>query len=432
MIKIKDLSIKTKLLLGTFLVIIFFSALLFLSSLYFSSRIESNKLADSSGSVKNIIDILFDSNQKILSSNLEIISSKVVLKQQFIDRDREAVFDSANEIFSKLKSNANITHLYFIEPDGKIFLRVHDKNNYGDMITMETFKQTVRTDQMTTGIELGKTGFALRTFIPYKDGDKLLGYLEIGEEINHIVEEVHAKSGSQIEVIGDKKYLNLADWTYLSKKINIEEPWDAYDNYATVAEMVESENVDTCISKSSKFGDSASDNYIQTKSDNKSYFSCNLVPLKSVNDVAVGFIIYSTDITEIKNEASNSFFAIIAICISVLVLFISISIYYINRYIIKPLKLFKDGVESINSSSNLNINVAEYSKDEIGQLSHSFNLLKEKLRKTQNEIETRVKDRTADLEKLNGLMVGRELKMIELKKEVAAKKGSKVEVKSEN
>ena len=59
------------------------------------------------------------------------------------------------------------------------------------------------------------------------------------------------------------------------------------------------------------------------------------------------------------------------------------------------------------------------SNDEIGTMAEAFNQMADNLQKSKMNIEEQVKERTADLEKLNNFMTGRELKMIELKKEIA-------------
>ncbi len=61
------------------------------------------------------------------------------------------------------------------------------------------------------------------------------------------------------------------------------------------------------------------------------------------------------------------------------------------------------------------------SKDEIGILGKNFNKLIEKLHKTLINIEKKINQRTEQLEKTNKSMVGREMKMIELKKKLEQK-----------
>lgn len=97
-------------------------------------------------------------------------------------------------------------------------------------------------------------------------------------------------------------------------------------------------------------------------------------------------------------------------------------------------------VAEIVTGGNLAVRAKIESKDEIGQLAHSFNAMVENLHITTEELkaanlflEERVKERTKDLEKSRDelkkefdelqrwkkTVVGRELKMIELKKEIA-------------
>lgn len=62
------------------------------------------------------------------------------------------------------------------------------------------------------------------------------------------------------------------------------------------------------------------------------------------------------------------------------------------------------------------------SKDEFGDLAKSFNTMATQVEKAHREIEKKVEERTADLEKTNKYLVDRELKMIELKKQISLKK----------
>jgi len=58
------------------------------------------------------------------------------------------------------------------------------------------------------------------------------------------------------------------------------------------------------------------------------------------------------------------------------------------------------------------------SNDEIGELTRNFNKMAKELDKSSLEIESKIKERTQRLEELNRHMVGREIKMLELKEEI--------------
>ena len=115
---------------------------------------------------------------------------------------------------------------------------------------------------------------------------------------------------------------------------------------------------------------------------------------------------------------------LVALFILLLLAFAAGAMFIINQTVIKPLVLLHKGTEVI-AGGNLDYNVDIQTKDEIGQLSRSFNEMAGKLKASYSGLEEKVKERTkvleektAELERMNKLMVGRELKMIELKKEI--------------
>ncbi|MBU1046504.1 HAMP domain-containing protein [Patescibacteria group bacterium] len=102
--------------------------------------------------------------------------------------------------------------------------------------------------------------------------------------------------------------------------------------------------------------------------------------------------------------------------LSVIIAIISINI-LVTRFT-KPLSELNEVVRKAITEEDLGQRALITSKDEIGVLSENFNELIEKLQKTLINVEEKVQKRTKQLEKTNRAMSGRELKMIELKKEI--------------
>lgn len=417
--KIKDTIIQTRLLIGLGLIVAILPLILFGFGFYYAQLFESDKLTSSNTEKNNLVSVLLENSKNMLSSDLEIIASIDTLKQQFKDRDREALFVNADTFFKQLNQQNNITHLYFIDTDGKVFLRVHDKNNYGDIVTRDTFKEVVRTGSKVSGMELGKTGFALRAVMPFKDGDKLLGYVEIGKEINDSLITLKDKTGSDFEALGDKQYLNETDWLNLASNLKLDDTWDSFDKYATVAETKHLNELDGCVSKSMDFGINAKFNYDRLDINNKTLV-CNETPLTTLNNKVIGALVYSSDITDIVTSTRHTyqFMAVISIILGSILW--SVTYFYIRRLLFRPLSILRSVVDEIIETGDLSRQVPEDSNNEFGSLGKSFNKLKNKLKKSQLEMEEKVQARTSDLQVLNSSMVGRELRMIELKKQVVA------------
>ncbi|MEI6228432.1 MAG: cache domain-containing protein [Candidatus Saccharibacteria bacterium] len=415
--RFKGISIQAKLLIGLGLTIAILPSFLFGFGFYYTQSLEAGKLESSNIEKTNLVNVLIDNDKKMLSSNLEIIASRDTLKQQFKARDREALYENANTFFEKLNQQNNITHLYFIEPDGTVFLRVHDKNRYGDIVTRATFRQASTTGTKVAGIELGKTGFALRTVMPFKDGDELLGYVEIGEEINETLFTMKSKTGSEFEALGKKQYLNEKDWNTLKGNIKIDENWGDFDNYATVAETNGTEVLNQCLSRSMNFDIGNAINYKRI-TDGGRTLVCSSIPMMTLGDVVIGELVYANDTTDIVNSTTGSYQIIFIVSIVSFFVLLSGTYYFLRRNLFKPLKSLGAAVDDITRTGDLEKNVPDESKDELGSLGRSFNALKDKLKKSQDEMESKVETRTDDLQVLNSSMIGRELKMIELKKQI--------------
>jgi len=112
----------------------------------------------------------------------------------------------------------------------------------------------------------------------------------------------------------------------------------------------------------------------------------------------------------------------IALGISVMVLLsiivVAILIYIMISNFLEPLTRLRKSIQQFGQGDVANIESID-TKDEVGDLSRAFIELSEKLQKAVNETERKVRLRTKELSKVNRYMIGRELKMIELKKSLA-------------
>jgi nitrogen fixation/metabolism regulation signal transduction histidine kinase len=89
-----------------------------------------------------------------------------------------------------------------------------------------------------------------------------------------------------------------------------------------------------------------------------------------------------------------------------------------------PLNIFKTIAKKI-TGGDLSAKVDIKTKNEIGEFAQDFNKMTSTIKESQENIEAKIAERTADLEKLNKFMTGREIKMIELKKKIEELEGDK-------
>ncbi|MDH5750203.1 MAG: PAS domain S-box protein, partial [Rhodospirillales bacterium] len=158
-----------------------------------------------------------------------------------------------------------------------------------------TARESERTGRMSQGLELGPMGtFTLRVVDPVYDGRKLLGYLELGQEIDAVMSSL--KETAQIEIITliEKKHLKRADWQQGMAMLSHPVDWEFLPNTAIVSNTLgeipaQLKRIITNISQESV----PSDAKVKLGDKDYSYWS---MPLKDAADRAVGslFLIHDT------------------------------------------------------------------------------------------------------------------------------------------
>lgn len=150
--------------------------------------------------------------------------------------------------------------------------------------------------------------------------------------------------------------------------------------------------------------------------------------LKEIEKMLADSLISKTLI--IKEHAQKGI-QISLLAIALLLFVILASTLSIVVSIVTPIKKIQDGVREI-TDGNMDTRIEIKGSDELSELANSFNQMTAALKKSKSEIlfysenlEKRVKDKTkeldaklSELETFNKLLVGRELKMMDLKKEV--------------
>jgi hypothetical protein len=153
-----------------------------------------------------------------LNAAADALASNEVLRRAFVARDRAALQAAASPVFQHLRARGGITHLYFIEPDRTCFLRVHAPELHGDRIDRVTLALAERSGDGGAGKELGRTAFALRAVRPLRDArGAVIGYLEVGEEIDHFLARMKQQTSDDFALVVQKKYLDEAAWAEMSR-----------------------------------------------------------------------------------------------------------------------------------------------------------------------------------------------------------------------
>ncbi|MFZ2633392.1 MAG: PAS domain S-box protein [Desulfosalsimonadaceae bacterium] len=224
----KTFSLRKRLLIPMML-----SLVILLGSLIFLAyRIQQNNILDDVNkrfdSVQSSFYTRLNDETIQISSALTTLLYNAQVKADFINNDRDALLKTTAPLFASLK-NYGITHLYFTGPDRVNFLRVHQPDRYGDLINRFTTMNAEKTNRLSTGLELGPLGtLTMRVVVPWYDGDRLIGYVEMGKEIDHIIRKIKEIHTVDLYVLIEKEYLDKNGWESGMRMLKRDNEWNRF------------------------------------------------------------------------------------------------------------------------------------------------------------------------------------------------------------
>jgi PAS domain S-box-containing protein len=145
------------------------------------------------------------------------ILATITVDQTLIDalrnRDKDLLLRTYSEKYEHIKQDNGIVNFTFDDANRICILRFHRLEINGDQINRFTVLESEKTGLVSHGIELGSAGiYSLRAAQPVFDGDKIVGYIEIGKDIDEILVNTYKQAGIELAVIIHKKGLNREKW----------------------------------------------------------------------------------------------------------------------------------------------------------------------------------------------------------------------------
>lgn len=175
-----------------FLLSLIFAVVFTLSTLYYLQKKHINQ--QSAEKLENISAVMHktvNNNIDLFKEFIEFLEKDEKVVKYYKERNRDALFLYLHQKYLDLNKNHNITHLYIHGTDKTNFLRVHNKDMHSDKIERITLDKAVETGAAASGIEFGMNhNFVLRVVLPWYDNGELIGYIEIGKNIEYISKDL--------------------------------------------------------------------------------------------------------------------------------------------------------------------------------------------------------------------------------------------------
>jgi methyl-accepting chemotaxis protein len=108
---------------------------------------------------------LYNMHQKerVVLAMASVIAENPEIKRLMRHRQREALEKYAVPMFKEFKKKFGIEQFHFHIPPGRPFLRLHEKNEEGEMMAYRrTVAEAMKNRKGVSGLELGRSGLGLR------------------------------------------------------------------------------------------------------------------------------------------------------------------------------------------------------------------------------------------------------------------------------
>lgn len=164
------------------------------------------------------------SQLQALMNLIEIDESLVNL---LVEKNREALQAEYQDLYSYLNQNFAVTHFYFTDYQRVNILRLHNPDKFGDVIDRVTTLQAEKEKTVFYGIGLGKFGqLTLRLVKPLYRDDALIGFIELGKEVETLIHRLDEILDEDIMITVDKQYLSRELWQQGMQLMKRPSNWD--------------------------------------------------------------------------------------------------------------------------------------------------------------------------------------------------------------
>jgi signal transduction histidine kinase len=224
--------------MGSFALAITVIMVVFVAAIYLvEAKVRDRDLAERSAAAAQLFAVKLGKDGNLMRAVAHAMMGNAAIEEAFRKGDRDGLERSARGLFETLRGDHRITHLYFTGPDRINLYRLHTPAEHGDRIDRATMLQAHSRKQAVQGLELGPLGtLTLRLVMPWRQRERSLGYVELGEEVKHLIDEVRDSLAVDIVVLINKRYLELKQWQRGQTLMNRQGDWDRFSSHVALAQ----------------------------------------------------------------------------------------------------------------------------------------------------------------------------------------------------
>lgn len=226
--------------LGPFGVAIVAILTAFATAIYLlESNVRERDLAERLSAVAKLFSVKLDKDANLMRAVGRAMMENAAIAEAFRRADRDELERAGRSLFEVLRTDHRVTHLYFTRPDRINLYRFHSPEAHGDLIDRASMLQAHARRTAVQGLEMGPLGtLTLRVVMPWREGERDLGFVEIGEEIEHVIEEIRDALGVDVVALVNKRYVALSQWQAGQDLMRRQGDWNRFPSHVALAKTV--------------------------------------------------------------------------------------------------------------------------------------------------------------------------------------------------
>ncbi len=277
--------------------------------------------------VQDLLQAEMEQNVARMDTAMEALVRNAELTNALADLNSDRLISETKPLFEQLRTRHDITHFYFHRPDRVNLLRLHKDTN-GDLINRITIQTAEQTGKPSAGLEQGPTGNpVLRLVYPWRsdfsdtpvadlfansNSGELLGYLELGIELEDIAQHIHTLLDIDLILAVDKAYLDAQQWTERNQKLGRQSNWDDFQDHVIVDKTIDT--IPTQVTEAiANFNTEVNQVFTQ----NGQNYQVISFPFHDINGREIGYVIALKDVSEDIEHARQVIFLTLTLTVGV-------------------------------------------------------------------------------------------------------------------
>ena len=280
-------------------------------------------------SVQQLFNTTLHNEAEHLNTFIDFVMNDPKVYNAFLAGDRQLLYENTRSIFRNIENRHHITHFYFHNLDKTCFLRVHKPSSHDDLIDRYTLQMAAAEGTVAYGIELGPFGtLTLRVVHPWLVNNKLIGYIELGREVEYIIPTMKEILGYDFFFLVNIRQLNRQMWQEGLKISGRQGRWEEIPRHVIIGRTMDA--VPQEINNYINMSHAEKEKLIFKITEGDKKYRGGFSPLKVANGEEIGEIIAIKDFTEDVDKQQVSTILVI-VCMAVLGILFLLFYFHIGR-----------------------------------------------------------------------------------------------------